>query len=131
MTFTPLGRLSSYVHLLTRLPERIPQNDEREPQRHGHHQSTGGGRLFAIIANPASHAAIDGTGWVRDSPDPQPLTESGQVFRMAMYHPNHPNGNYEMANQVQVIRRRPSPGNLVTTRATAFSASVAGYGATT
>ncbi|HEV7209092.1 MAG TPA: polyketide cyclase [Mycobacteriales bacterium] len=59
--------------------------------------------VFAIIADPASHAAIDGTGWVRDPGERQPLTESGQIFRMAMYHPNHPKGNYEMANLVQVF----------------------------
>ena len=57
--------------------------------------------VFAIIADPATHAAIDGTGWVRDPLDRQPLTASGQIFRVAMYHPNHPNGNYEMANLVQ------------------------------
>jgi hypothetical protein len=59
--------------------------------------------VFAVIADPTSHAAIDGTGWVRDPPDRQPLTASGQVFRMAMYHPNHPNGDYEMANLVEVF----------------------------
>jgi hypothetical protein len=31
------------------------------------------------------------------------LTAAGQLFRMAMYHPNHPNGNYQMANRVQVF----------------------------
>jgi len=59
--------------------------------------------VFAIIADPVSHPAIDGTGWVRDPRDHQPLTASGQVFRMDMYHPNHPNGNYEMANLVEVF----------------------------
>jgi hypothetical protein len=28
---------------------------------------------------------------------------SGQIFRMDMYHAGHPNGNYEMANVVQVF----------------------------
>jgi hypothetical protein len=59
--------------------------------------------VFATIADPASHAAIDGTGWVRDPPDSQPLTASGQVFRMAMFHPNHPDRDYEMANVVEVF----------------------------
>src|SRR5206468_7351445 len=35
--------------------------------------------------------------------DSQPLTAAGQVFRMAMYHANHPDGNYLMANRVQVF----------------------------
>ena len=59
--------------------------------------------VFAVLADPTSHAAIDGTGWVRESLDGQHLTEAGQVFRMAMYHDNHPNGSYEMANKVQVL----------------------------
>jgi uncharacterized protein YndB with AHSA1/START domain len=59
--------------------------------------------IFAVLADPAKHAAIDGTGWVRESVDSQPVTAPGQVFRMAMYHPNHPDKNYQMANQVQAF----------------------------
>jgi uncharacterized protein YndB with AHSA1/START domain len=59
--------------------------------------------IFAVLADPAKHAAIDGTGWVREPSDSQPLTAAGQVFRMGMYHPNHPDGNYQMANRVQVF----------------------------
>lgn len=57
--------------------------------------------IFAVLADPASHASIDGTGWVRESLDGQPLSAPGQIFRMSMYHPNHPDGNYQMANRVQ------------------------------
>ncbi|MDQ6615267.1 MAG: SRPBCC family protein [Actinomycetota bacterium] len=57
--------------------------------------------IFAVLADPAKHAAIDGTGWVRETQDSTPLTAAGQVFRMSMYHPNHPDGNYQMANRVQ------------------------------
>ncbi|HET9253614.1 MAG TPA: hypothetical protein VFO16_00240 [Pseudonocardiaceae bacterium] len=59
--------------------------------------------MFAILTNPMNHAAIDGTGWVRDPLDGELLTEEGQIFRMAMYHDNHPDGNYEMANKVRVF----------------------------
>src|SRR5579864_8989838 len=59
--------------------------------------------IFGVLADPAKHAAIDGTGWVCESLDSQPLTAVGQIFRMAMYHPNHPEGNYEMANRVEVV----------------------------
>jgi hypothetical protein len=59
--------------------------------------------IFAILADPAKHAAIDGTGWVAESPDDRPLTAVGQIFRMTMYHANHPDGNYEMANRIQVF----------------------------
>jgi uncharacterized protein YndB with AHSA1/START domain len=59
--------------------------------------------IFAVLADPAKHAAIDGTGWVCETVDSKPLTAAGQIFRMAMYHPNHPDGNYETANRVQVL----------------------------
>jgi uncharacterized protein YndB with AHSA1/START domain len=59
--------------------------------------------VFAVLADPSTHAAIDGTGWVRESRDSSALTEAGQVFRMAMYHPNHPDGHYEIANKVRVF----------------------------
>ncbi len=29
--------------------------------------------VFAVLADPAKHAAIDGTGWVRESLDGKPL----------------------------------------------------------
>jgi uncharacterized protein YndB with AHSA1/START domain len=57
--------------------------------------------IFAVLADPARHAAIDGTGWVREPRDTKPLSAAGQIFRMSMYHPNHPDGDYEMANRVQ------------------------------
>jgi hypothetical protein len=57
--------------------------------------------IFAVLADPAKHAAIDGTGWVREPLGGQPLTAPGQVFRMGMYHPNHPDGNYQMANRLR------------------------------
>lgn len=59
--------------------------------------------IFAVLTDPAKHAAIDGTGWVCDIVDSKLLTAAGQIFRMSMYHPNHPNGNYETANRVQVL----------------------------
>ena len=31
------------------------------------------------------------------------VTAAGQVFRMHMYHPNHPDGNYVTANEVLVF----------------------------
>ena len=61
--------------------------------------------VFAVLADPTTHQAIDGTGWVRQSVDGKPLTEVGQIFRMGMYHDNHPDGEYEMANRVEVFDR--------------------------
>jgi uncharacterized protein YndB with AHSA1/START domain len=69
--------------------------------------------VFAVLADPARHAAIDGTGWVSEAVDAQPITGSGQVFRMAMYHPDHPDRDYETHNLVldferpQVIAWKP------------------------
>jgi hypothetical protein len=59
--------------------------------------------VFAVLADPTAHAAIDGTGWVREPLDRAPLTETGQIFRMGMYHENHPDKHYEIANRVEVV----------------------------
>jgi len=61
--------------------------------------------IFAVLADPARHAAVDGTGWVREFVDSTPLTAAGQVFRMAMYHADHPHGTYQMANRVRYSAR--------------------------
>jgi hypothetical protein len=58
--------------------------------------------IFAVLADPASHPAIDGTGWVSQALDHEYLTEPGQIFRMAMHHDNHPDKDYQMANKVLV-----------------------------
>jgi hypothetical protein len=59
--------------------------------------------IFGVLADPAKHAAIDGTGWVCEPLDILPLTASGQIFRMGMYHPDHPDGSYQTFNEVQVF----------------------------
>lgn len=61
--------------------------------------------VFDLLADPSTHAAIDGTGWVREPVDATRVTGTGQVFRMAMYHDLHPNKHYEMANRVEVFDR--------------------------
>jgi len=59
--------------------------------------------VFAVLADPSAHADIDGTGWVREPLDGDPITAAGQLFRMAMYHENHPDKDYEMTNRVEVF----------------------------
>ena len=59
--------------------------------------------VFDVLADPTTHAEVDGTGWVRGDLQPERITAVGQVFRMAMYHPNHPDGDYEIANLVEVF----------------------------
>lgn len=61
------------------------------------------GTVFAVLADPTSHAAIDGTGWVQEPVDQAPLAATGQIFRMDMYHANHPEGDYQVVNKVQVL----------------------------
>ncbi|KUI24778.1 polyketide cyclase [Mycobacterium sp. IS-1742] len=56
--------------------------------------------VFAVLADPASHAAVDGTGWVREPLDRAPLTAQGQIFEMAMYFDRPPDGHYRTANRV-------------------------------
>jgi uncharacterized protein YndB with AHSA1/START domain len=60
-------------------------------------------RVFGVLADPAHHAAIDGTGWVCEPLEPGRLTAVGQVFGMGMYHPNHPDGHYRIHNLVEVL----------------------------
>ena len=89
--------------------------------------------VFDVLADPTTHAAIDGTGWVRESRDGKALTGAGQIFRMAMYHDNHPDKDYEMANRVEVFDPpradlRGSPAKGPTTR---HSTTAGGSGATT
>jgi uncharacterized protein YndB with AHSA1/START domain len=59
--------------------------------------------VFDVLADPTTHEAIDGTGWVRQPLERKPLSEAGQVFRMAMYHDNFGGMHYEVANRVEVF----------------------------
>jgi hypothetical protein len=59
--------------------------------------------VFAVLADPSRHPAIDGTGWVRASLQDDRITAAGQVFRMAMYHPDHPTKDYRITNLVEVF----------------------------
>ena len=60
-------------------------------------------RVFEVLADPTTHSAIDGTGWVQEAVDRAPLTEAGQIFRMDMHHGAHPDGDYQVVNKVMVI----------------------------
>jgi hypothetical protein len=72
------------------------------------------GMVFAVLANPTTHADVHGTGRdenatdtdrigrVNGALDTEPITGAGQTFRMSMYHEQHPNKNYETINEVLV-----------------------------
>lgn len=60
-------------------------------------------KVFAVLADPTAHSAIDGTGWVQEPVDRAPLTGVGQIFRMGMHHAKHPSGDYQTVNKVAVL----------------------------
>jgi hypothetical protein len=35
-----------------------------------------------VLADPTTHAAIDGTGWIQEPAERAPVTEMGHVFRV-------------------------------------------------
>src|SRR6266516_6394611 len=72
-------------------------------------------RIFAVLADPTTHAAIDGTGWVQEAADRVPLTEVGQIFGMDMRHADHPNGDYQVVNKVEVLEAPRTIGWLTGT----------------
>jgi hypothetical protein len=73
-------------------------------------------RVFAVLADPAAHVAIDGTGWLREPLERAPLTEVGQLFGMDMYHAAHPDGEYQVVNKVVVFDAPRAIGWVTGTR---------------
>lgn len=59
--------------------------------------------VFQVLADLSTHAPSTARVGCRGSLDGKNLTETGQIFRMAMYHENHPDKDYEMANRVEVL----------------------------
>ena len=55
-------------------------------------------RLFALLADPANHPLIDGSGMVREPVMPVTLSGTGDTFRMNMHHDEW--GDYQMHNEV-------------------------------
>src|SRR5215472_17574055 len=53
--------------------------------------------LFGILAHPASHPLIDGSGMLREGSDGV-IASVGDVFMMRMH--NHEMGDYEVSNHV-------------------------------
>jgi len=55
-------------------------------------------RIFAVLADPARHPEIDGSGMLRHVLDPRPVSGVGDAFVVAMH--NDEMGDYEMTNHV-------------------------------
>lgn len=54
--------------------------------------------LFTVLADPARHTEIDGSGMLQGAVDPTPITAAGQSFTMQMQYPRL--GNYRTINEV-------------------------------
>jgi hypothetical protein len=62
--------------------------------------------VFAIVADPAGHVAIDGSGMLEAAPDARPLTAVGDTFEIAMDREplgDRPIGKYQVRNTVTRI----------------------------
>jgi hypothetical protein len=70
--------------------------------------------IFDLLANPARHPDFDGSGFLRSTVQPRPVTVVGDTFRMNMDGP-HMGGGYQMDNHVsgfhphQLIAWKPAP----------------------
>jgi len=87
--------------------------------------------VFAVLADPTTHSAIDGTGWVEESVDRAPLTEWGRFSGWRCITPTIPTAATG-GQQGQVLdRRAPSAGCRGRRRTTVTWSSAAGSGVTT
>jgi len=70
--------------------------------------------IFLVLANPANHQAVDGSGMLRGAGDQPVLAGVGDTFTMAMYLPEL--GDYLMLNRVIAFEHdrrivwEPTPG---------------------
>jgi hypothetical protein len=71
--------------------------------------------IFRVLADPANHSALDGSGMLRGAGDQPVLGGVGDTFTMAMYLPDL--GDYLMLNRViafehnRRIAWEPTPGD--------------------
>ena len=56
------------------------------------------GRIFSVLARPAAHPDVDGSGMVRTAVDDEVISKVGDVFAMNMF--NDRIGDYVMENRV-------------------------------
>lgn len=76
------------------------------------------GEIFRVLADPANHLALDGSGMLRGAKDQPVLGGVGDTFTMAMHLPDL--GDYLILNRVIAFEgdRRivwePTPGNTKT-----------------
>ena len=74
-------------------------------------------RIFQVLADPANHPALDGSGMLRVAPGQLLPSQVGDTFTMAMYLPDL--GDYLMINRItdfeqdRRIAWEPTPGDAV------------------
>ena len=59
-------------------------------------------QIFAILADPRRHQDTEPGDWVRDAVDTAPITTTGQMFAVNMFH-EQAGGHYVMHNLVTVF----------------------------
>jgi hypothetical protein len=76
--------------------------------------------IFQVLAEPANHPALDGSGMLRAAMDRPVLDQVGDTFTMAMYLPEL--GDYLMLNRVvafepgRLVVWEPTPGDKAASR---------------
>jgi hypothetical protein len=77
-------------------------------------------KIFQVLADPANHPALDGSGMLRAAPDQPVLSQVGDTFAIAMYLPAI--GDYLILNRViafdqdRRIAWEPTPGDAAASR---------------
>jgi uncharacterized protein YndB with AHSA1/START domain len=77
-------------------------------------------KIFQVLADPANHRALDGSGMLRVTPGQPVPSRVGDTFTMAMYLPEL--GNYLMLNRIIAFEQdrriawEPTPGDAVASR---------------
>ena len=72
-------------------------------------------KIFQVLADPANHPALDGSGMLRAAPDQPVPSRAGDTFTMGMYLPEL--GNYLMLNRIIAFEQdrriawEPTPGD--------------------
>lgn len=72
--------------------------EDYQPVRVSRRIGASAAEIFRVLADPACHVAIDGSGMLRGAVTSAPLRGPGDVFVMRMYY--EPHGDYEMNNHV-------------------------------
>ena len=72
-------------------------------------------KIFQVLADPANHPAVDGSGMLRAAPGQDMPRRVGDTFTMAMYLPDL--GDYLMLNRITAFEQdrriawEPTPGD--------------------